>query len=330
MSDSLGRLIPGLDPLTGTITLPMWSAGALAALLVVCCAMALRRAGWDGVPGRMAGAALVLIGAGLAGLYLDTTARQESMAERRALEQRMDALAARAVAPASSLACLDAIAGGTVEAACERTLFASPETMAAAVSYVAAQWSLFADISAFARRGHAGLERSLTDLRRTIESDRYGLVAHVLATRGACTTNLCPAVALLRDPSRVNANIAQQTYATYVARYSAAWPAHAPGPTAEGGPAAIPGVTATVPPATAAIAHPRLPGPDVFFPSSDSIPPVNIMTAEPAAAPETTGSAAQRQPARRAPQSAPAQAKQSAPASEPMDLNAARGAPPAQ
>jgi hypothetical protein len=315
-----------MSALTSVSAAPVWSAGALAALFVVCCVIALRRAGRDGVAGGLAGAALILIGMGLAWLYLETAARQDLLAERRALEQRVSALGARAVAPGSALACLDAMAGDTVEGACERTLFATPEAMAAAVSYVAAQWTLFADISAFARRGHAGLERPLADLRRAMESDRYGLVAHVLATREVCTANLCPAVVLLRDPARVNANLSQQTYDLYVARHSAGWPAHATGPTAEGASSAIPSVTPALSPAPAAVAHPRPPGPDVFFPSAASIPPVNIMTAEP----ETTGSATQRPPAHRSPLPAPAHPKQAAPTSPPMDLNAAvRGAPPA-
>ena len=39
---------------------------------------------------------------------------------------------------------LDPIAGDTVEVACEKVLFASPEATAAAVSYVAAQLSILA------------------------------------------------------------------------------------------------------------------------------------------------------------------------------------------
>ena len=51
MSDSLGSWIPGLDPLTGTLTLPLWAAGALAALFVVFCVLAFSRAGREGMVG---------------------------------------------------------------------------------------------------------------------------------------------------------------------------------------------------------------------------------------------------------------------------------------
>jgi hypothetical protein len=162
-------------------------------------------------------------------------------------------------------------------------------------------------------------------LRRAVETDRYGLVAHVLATRDGCTTDQCPALASVRDARRVNFNLAQRTYDFYVARHSAVWPASAPGPTANAAPppAALPGVPQPLPAGASALASPRPPGTggaELFFPSSDSIPPVNIMTAEPGRPPESTGSAPAPTPPRR-PATAP-QAKQA-----PVDLNAARGAP---
>jgi len=325
MSDPFGRWIPGLDPLTGSLTLPLWAVGALAALLVVLLALALSRAGRDGVAGGLSRTALILIGAALALFFTEGTVRQDVAAERRALAARADQLAARVNAPGSPLACLDALAGDTVEGSCERTLFATPEAMASAVSYVAAQLRLFADISGFVQRGHTEMEPVLEGLRRAIESDRYGLVAHVLATRDGCTIEQCPAAALLRDAKRVNTNLAQRTYDFYVTRHSSVWPAPAPGPSARAAPGAIPGVVPGLPPAASAFASPRPAGPEVFFPSASSIPPVNIMTAEPAGEPETTGAATPRPAPRRTPTPPVPQFRPA----EPMDLNAAaRGAPP--
>jgi hypothetical protein len=325
MSGSLGGWIPGLDPLTGTLTLPLWVAGALVALFVAFFALALSRAGWEGVSGGVARIALVLVGAVSTWFLLEGTTKQDIAAERRALEARAGVLATRATMPGSPLACLDAMAGDAVEGACERTLFATPEAMAAAVSYVAAQINLFADVSDFVNRGNSEMEPLLASLRRAVETDRYGLVAHVLATRDGCTTDQCPALALVGDARRVNINLAQRTYDFYVARHSAVWPASAPGPTANAAPppAALPGVAQPLPAGASALASPRAPGTggaELFFPSSDSIPPVNIMTAEPGGPPGSTGSAPARTPPRR-PATAP-QAKQA-----PVDLNAARGAP---
>ena len=333
MSDPLGSWIPGLDPLTGTVALPLWAAGALTALFVVFCALAFSRAGRDGAIGGVARVALVLVGAVLAWFLLEGTSRQNTGAERRALETRAGVLATRATMPGSPLACLDAMAGDAVERSCERTLFATPEAMASAVSYVAAQLDLFADTSKFVNRGNAELAPLLASLRRAVESDRYGLVAHVLATRDGCTAEKCPALAMMRDAGRLNANLTQRTYDFYIVRYSAAWPAAAAGPTASATrPAAAVSGAPPLPQNTSALASPAAPrssatSGDLFFPTSETIPPVNIMTAEPdRGPPETTGSAPPRTPPKR-----PAQKDQQPKQAPPIDLNAAaRGAPPAQ
>ena len=163
MSDLLGRWIPGLDPMAGTFTLPFWTAGALAALFVVFCMLAFDRAGRDGVIGWTSRAVLVLAGVAATWFVLDGKIRQETGADRRALEARASSLAARATMPGSPLACLDGAAGETVEGSCERALFATPEAAAAAVSYVATQLDLLADASEFVRRGG---RRSRGDDRR--------------------------------------------------------------------------------------------------------------------------------------------------------------------
>src|SRR5262249_4712175 len=144
-------------------------------------------------------------------------------------------------------------------------------------------------------------------LRRAIEIDRFGLAAHVLAQQENCTAQECPAFALLSDTARLSANLGAQTYDSYVQRHAAVWPAIAPSPVANlpgAAPAfaSAPGTQSALPPAISAYAAPRAPSPDVFFPSSESIPAVSIMTTEPAVS-ETTGSAAP--PARRAPATPP-------------------------
>ena len=340
MSDPLGGWISGafgLDPSAGTLTLPLWAAGAVTALFVVFCALALSRAGRDGIVGGVARIALVLVGAVVAWFFLEGTTKQDAAAERRALDARAGVLATRATMPGSPLACLDAMAGEAVERSCERTLFATPEAMASAVSYVAAQLNLFADVSEFVNRGNSDMEPLLASLRRAVETDRYGLVAHVLATRDGCTTEQCPALALMRDARRLNANLAQRTYDFYVTRHSSVWPAPAPGPTASATPVpssgALPlpqGTSAFASPAStraaaAAAGHVGLritrvdsaprPNGELFFPSADSIPPVNIMAPEP----ETTGST----PARTSPKRPAQKDQQPKQPQAPIDLNAA-------
>src|SRR5207244_12906612 len=145
---------------------------------------------------------------------------------------------ARAFAPGSPLACLDAVAGETVEVLCEKAIFASPEATAAAVSYAAAQLALLAEGSEHARR-HPGYGAKPSHLRHAVEFDRFGLVAHVLALREGCTRDRCRAFAFMNDRTRVSANLSARTYDSYVARHVASWVLTSPAlpPIAELGPA---------------------------------------------------------------------------------------------
>jgi hypothetical protein len=252
----------------------------------------------------MQGAVVLMVA--LAGWWvLDYFARRDILAERQALDTRAFELTARAVAPGSALACLDAIAGDVVGDACEKALFASPEATAAAVSYVAAQLSLLASAGDHARR--AGVGSSVTQLRHAIEADPFGIVAHILSFRDGCTPAQCGMFALLQDPSRVRANLAERVFEARLKTYAAAWPASGGRPVASNAP------PAAAPQPTAATG-PRVPTP-LYCPSSSSIPPVNIMTAEPAApqpphdttgAAETPGAPRKPPPARQQPSSAAA------------------------
>ena len=210
------------------------------------------------------------------------------VSEQRALDSRLFDLTTRAIAPGSALACLDALAGETVELACEKALFASPETVAAAVSYMAAQVTL---LSASKDRAPAGNGSALAPVRRAIESDRFGIAAHILAVREGCTAEQCGAFALLDDPTRVRANIAAQTFDALVQRHAAAWPGSVPA-------AASAATPAPASPASSPVASARNPN-NLFFPSASSIPPVSIMNAEPGIPQDTTGSADATKPARR-------------------------------
>ena len=338
MSDPIGRLIPGLDPIAGTFALPLWAAGALAALFAVFCILAFGRAGREGMVGGLARLALVLIGAALALFGFEVASHQSRNAERLALDTRLSELTARTAMPGSALACLDAIAGDAVEGHCEKALFATPQGMAAAVSYVAAQIALLTDTANFVSRGNSDYEPALARLRRAVETDRFGLVAQVLARQENCTLEECRVFDLLTDTTRISANLAARTYDSYVQRHATVWPAIAPPPVANL-PVAPPAFAAAPPPppGTSAYVPPRAPGPNVFFPSSDSIPAVSIMTSEPVPD-ETTGSAAGTPPAKRAPAPPRRPAAQSPPpapapqsSAPPMDLNAAArtGTPPA-
>jgi hypothetical protein len=255
--------------------------------------------------------------------------RFDLRSERRELDARAQELFMRAALPGSTFACLDPLVGDIVESACEKAIFQTPEATAAALSYVAAELTLLADFTVHARKAGSEIPFALGNLRRSIEGDRFGLVARVLAVRDGCTPGNCPAFALLTDPGRIAVNLAGRSYDLYVERHAAAWPAGTKSPAVA---ATGAGEGDAQPPA----ASPPRSG--LFFPSAASIPPVTIMNAEPQSPPETTGStppsAPKQAPAspRRPAQSgaAPANAGNAQPARPPIDLNAtSRTGPPA-
>jgi hypothetical protein len=276
---------------------------------------------------------LLLVGAGAAWYGFNVWTERDLASARHNLDARAFELTSRALMPGSALACLDAGAGDTVEASCENALFATPEAAATAVAFVSAQLALLADGVAFARRD-ASYAKSVSNLQRALENDRFGLLAHALA-RDGCTAENCRAFALLNDASRVRANLAEHSYDFYVVRHASGWPpvARAPSsklpaaaPAPDAAPAALP---ATLPAEAAnaqASARPvvKPPGPNVFFPSAASIPPVSIMNNEP-----TTPQSERAAPVRSTP-TPPRRPSATPPTRRPADVNAAaRTEPPA-
>ena len=291
----LDRVGEWATALTDVVSLPVWAVAAIGAVLVLACALAFVRAGGEGrsVPALILVLILGLVVV-LAGWWArDHFARRDLEAEQRALDTRAFELATRAFMPGSALGCLDAIAGETVEGACEKALFASPEATAAAVSYVAAQLSLLASARELGHPG--GTNPGTLALRRALEADRFGIVAHVLAVRDGCAPDQCSAFAWLGDTSRIKVNLAERPFDARIRTYAADWSA--------AGARAL----ASTPPPPAPSAAAKAPN-NLYFPSAKSIPPVNIMTAEPPPAQrppqDTTGAAeaATPTPPRRPPQ----------------------------
>jgi hypothetical protein len=288
MSGFVEPWIPGFDPVTGALVLPLWSAVVVAAVLAASCVLILRRAGRDGIIEALPRLGLLLGGAAVAWIVLNAASAGSFAAQRRALDARLLELTTRALMPGSALACLDAGAGELVEESCEKALFASPEATAASVAYVTAQLALLADGSAYERRSGTEYEAALGGLRHAVETDRFGIVAHVLADRDGCTADRCGSFGLLRDARQVSENLTQHTYDTYVTHHASEWlqsalslmaanapstsplPAPPPSPTS---PSASP--TPALP--SAAAGKPN----GLYFPSSASIPPISIMSAEP-------------------------------------------------
>ena len=242
--------------------------------------------------------------------------------ERRSLDSRATELVGRAIAPGSAIACLEATNTETVEGSCERTVFASPETVAAATAYIGARLSLLADAHEFQARRDQAYETQLGSLRRTIAADRYGLASQVLAVRDGCTADACEAFGFVYDDKKLRANMKDRLFDITIARYAANWPTRTRP------------IASTTPSSPVTSSTPITPpGPNVQFPSSQSIPPVSIMTAEPPPAPSAqpqsqAGAADAPPPTNSAPASAtkkssPPRAAAKAAAPPPMSLNPA-------
>jgi hypothetical protein len=288
MLDRVAEWVAAFDS-TGAGPLSGRAALAVAALVVVTYAIVAVRSDHFGKPSPLSRIVLALV-LTLAAAWVFNSFRQRDLAaEQRSLEDRAFELAARAVMPGSALACLDAVAGEAVEDTCEKALFATPEATAAAVTYVATELSLLAAASEHLRRGGPGYGSALTNMRRSLEADRFGIVAHVLAVRDGCTPGQCAAFAFLQGTGRVSVNLAERPFDGYLRNHMASWPAG--GAQAASNPPAV--NAAPNPPALASARQPN----NLYFPSASSIPPVNIMTPEPLAGPNSTTGAAASAPA---------------------------------
>lgn len=284
----MGRVDPQILALMSRIS-PLWIAALSAAFLVLTvCALVLRRSR----KGAFAGIGrffLIMLTAGLSAsliwAILENAALRDRDAQRSALKLRARELTVQALAPGSTLACLDALAGETVQAACERAVFATPAGVASAVAYVAAQYALLSDMTAFNTRGGAGIGDDLVPLRRGLEADPFGLLAHVLVRRDGCTSEHCAAFALLRDPSHVRTNIIARTLQHYVDHYRDVW--------ARSAEMAAVGVADAAPTGTADPARRKVPV-NIDFPSAASIPPISIMNPEPTTTPAVAEAARRR------------------------------------
>ena len=202
MSGLLGRF----SLLESVAAMPVWMAGAIAALIVVACLLAFNGTGRERMLG---GVGLILLGVGIIWILLDGSARRDLAIERRALDGRANELMVRAVMPGSALACLNGMAGEAVEACvlegavCNAGSDGRRYVLRLSATHIVGRCRRVCP-SGFELHGRTG------QLRHSAELDRYGIVAHVLAARDACSADHCPIFALLNDASRVSTNLAEQ------------------------------------------------------------------------------------------------------------------------
>ena len=290
---------------TVTLSTPnflMWLTIIIAVLFAVVFVVTLVRGERSAASGALAVIAALAIGIAVAALV-------HAGLGRGGVGRDAHPVQAAALLPA--LSCLDELAGEAVEAACEKAVFASADSTAAAVSHAARQITTLASFGSVAAADEV-MTPDLQALRRAIERDRFGLIAHVLTTRDGCTLSQCGFFGSLTNTAQISINMSEKLYDSLVGRYAPSWGApvasHVP-PAAALAPVVVP--PGAAPAAAAAAVGTTVPiGKPVSgdFPSAASIPPINIMTAEPPAAPKPAHENTASTPQRAAPPAHPAPA----------------------
>jgi hypothetical protein len=284
-----------LDQLWRSPAFPMWLTLAAAGFFTIIVLVTLLRADKSVANGALTVITLLAIGVAVAasirGFGTGTSGTSGEAASVQTTNVSLPALS-----------CIDDLAGDAVLAACEKSLFGSAESAAAAVSYAASlitQLTASGDVAAANR----GMTPELQAVRRAVERDRYGLMAQALVARDHCTLSECPAFRAINDSHQIVANMDQRTYDGMVSRYAPSW--NAPAAAGGGAGGAVAALSPSMPTGRPTNAE---------FPSAASTPPVSIMTPEPGPA------------APRAPAPAPA-ANTSAPAATPAPVLAAAKKP---
>jgi hypothetical protein len=251
-----------LDQIWRSSTFPMWLTLAAAGFFGVIVLITLLRAEKSVANGALTIIALLAVGIAVAATIRGFGSDGAGMSAENRSPPSM-------IAGLPALSCVDDLAGETVLTACEKALFGSAESTAAALSYAASQITRltgFGDATA----ADKVMPPELQAVRHAVEHDRYGLMAYVLAVRDHCTPSDCAAFGALTDRHQIVANMDERVYDGLIARYAPTWntpPAPAAAPVA----ALIPGVPTGKPT-------------NAEFPSAASTPPVSIMTPEPGVA----------------------------------------------
>lgn len=284
-----------LDHIWRSPTFPMWLTLAAAGFFGLTVLITLLRAEKSVANGALTVITLLAIGIAVAATIRGFGPGGQGTASA----QTRNVQPVRAGLP--QLSCVDDLAGEAVLSACEKVLFGTAESSAAAVAYAASLITQLTDAGDAAAVKNPSSE--FLALRRAVERDRYGLMAYVLTARDHCTPQGCPAFRSLADSRQIAVNMDDHVYENLITRYTSSWNAPPPAQVAAG-PGAGAGLMAGLPPSM-----PTGKPTNAEFPTSASTPAVSIMAPEP-------GPGAKPVAAARAPAAAPAPAP-GAPAAAP-------------
>lgn len=213
---NLNNLVSGVS-----LTLPGWALAAGALCVVLMLILILRPRNDANGLATLAQLALVAVVAGAAYFGLKQQEDGTRLAERRAIEDRV-ALLSQANQPESVLGCLHVSVAPALNEACERTIFAEPQRITSAIAVTADRLALLHDGVTYADRDPGFADR-LEPLRRSLELDPYGIVAHVLETDFKCIAESCPRLRMFKDSEKIKANLAKATFNGLLAKHKESW-----------------------------------------------------------------------------------------------------------
>lgn len=215
-----------LNNLFAAVSLPGWAVAAGGFGVVLLLILLFRPRGDSGVA-VLAQLAVVAIIGGTAYFGLKQYEDNSRLGERRAIEERAETLLTQVNQSDSIFGCLNATATDLDEA-CEKIIFAKPERIASAVSLTANRIALLYDATVYSTRDPVFLDR-FDHLRKSLEADPYGLVAHVLATEHKCIPDSCTRYRILKDVEKVKANLVSAKFDGLLAKYKESWVEVRPG-----------------------------------------------------------------------------------------------------
>jgi hypothetical protein len=263
------------DQIWHSPSFPMWLTMGAAAFFTLIVLITMLRADRSVANGALTLVTLVSIGIAVA-----STLRGHEPSVRSVATETRSAPAPMSALPA--MACIEDLSGDTVGQACEKVVFGSAESTAAAVKYASSMLSRLTALGdAATAQKTMGVE--MQAMRRAIEQDRYGLMAQVLVARDRCQPTACPAYRSLTDNHQIITNMDQRTFDNLVARYAPSW--NAPQLTSAASPLAM------MPPSM-----PTGRPTNAEFPSAANTPAVSIMSPEPGTGAKPPGAAAAAAP----------------------------------
>lgn len=202
---------------------PLWSVALVAAALFVLLVAKLWRPAFAYVLAGVFAFAVVggFAGAGYYGyVYLEDQRRLDG---RRTLDERVEVLFAKRIEADSIYACIDGSPAPAMFEGCERSLFAEPQRVAAAVAIVTQRLIFLQDALGFVKERDPSYAERIAPIRNAIEADPYGFVAFVLSVEHGCTHESCGRFSLFRDASRVRENMRVRRFEAFIAKHQTTW-----------------------------------------------------------------------------------------------------------